>query len=126
VELCHLDGRTYVSTTGEIDAAQQPAGIDLDVRAEKVSAALLRRINAASPHVALIRERASTRGEQWAGEQMTALGLVADPSYVTPKTADLKLADARAALAVVDELTGPVFAVDLLDVLADVKTALED
>lgn len=86
VELCHLDGRVYVSTTGEIDAAQQPAGIDLDVRAEKPSAALLAKISASSPHVALIRERAVVRGQAWSDEQMAAFGLVFDAAADVPES----------------------------------------
>ena len=42
-----------------------------------------------------------------------------------PSTADERLDAARQALAAVADLTGPVLAADVADVLADLRTALE-
>lgn len=42
------------------------------------------------------------------------------------KTADQRLADAVSALATLDTLAAPVLPVDVLDVLTDLRTALED
>lgn len=46
------------------------------------------------------------------------------PEFITP-TADERLDAARQALAAVANLTGPVLAADVADVLADLRQALE-
>jgi hypothetical protein len=48
------------------------------------------------------------------------------PAPPPPKTAEEKLAAAREALAAVEALAEPVFTTDVLDVLADMRQALED
>lgn len=47
------------------------------------------------------------------------------PEFITP-TADERLDAARQALDAVANLTGPVLAADVADVLADLRTALGD
>ena len=46
------------------------------------------------------------------------------PEFIAP-TADERLDAARQALAAVANMTGPVLAADVADVLADLRTALE-
>lgn len=57
VELCTLDGVTYVSIPGGGDLPDQPEQISASVEVITPDAALAVRISDASPHVALIRAR---------------------------------------------------------------------
>lgn len=53
------------------------------------------------------------------------IGVEALTATPAPLTADERLDAARQALAAVANLTGPVLAADVADVLADLRTALE-
>ena len=62
----------------------------------------------------------------WAAGTVSVAPTSPEP-YVQPtKTAEEKLAAAREALATVEALADPVFTADVLDVLADMRQALED
>lgn len=60
-ELCTLDGETYVALPGDAGLPEQPAEIAGSVRAVTLDPVLRERICAASPHVALIRERVAAQ-----------------------------------------------------------------
>jgi hypothetical protein len=57
---------------------------------------------------------------------MTADEIAAYTPAPTVRTAEERLADAAAALAALDTLEAPVLPVDVLDVLTDLRTAIED
>lgn len=61
VELCTLDGVTYVSIPDDGDLHDQPEEISASVEVITPNAELAARISDASPHVALIRTRVAEK-----------------------------------------------------------------
>lgn len=57
IELCTLDGETYATIPGGAELPEQHTQVADSVRVVELDAGLRARISAASPHVALIRER---------------------------------------------------------------------
>lgn len=60
-ELCTLDGETYVALPDDTSLPEQPLEIAGSVRVVTLDPVLRERICAASPHIALIRERVAAR-----------------------------------------------------------------